>query len=88
MPASIHARRKFVNVPLRTQDGRRVRFYDDLVRDQVEAAVDTAGGPATDADLADVEALEYTSRLPAVQAWPRLFLSAVVYRLAAELVDQ
>ena len=28
--------------------------YDDLVRDQVEAAVDTAGGPATDADLADL----------------------------------
>ena len=25
--------------------------YDDLVRAQVEAAVDTAGGPATDADL-------------------------------------
>ncbi len=28
--------------------------YDDLVRDQVEAAVDTAGGPATDADLAQL----------------------------------
>ena len=28
--------------------------YDDLVRDQVEAAVTTAGGPATDADLADL----------------------------------
>ena len=25
--------------------------YDDLVRAQVDAAVDTAGGPATDADL-------------------------------------
>lgn len=28
--------------------------YDDLVRAQVDAAVDTAGGPATDADLADL----------------------------------
>jgi protein SCO1 len=27
-------RRTFVNVPLRTQDGARVRFYDDLVRDR------------------------------------------------------
>jgi len=27
-------KRQFVNVPLRTQDGRRVRFYDDLVRDR------------------------------------------------------
>ena len=28
--------------------------YDDLVRSQVEAAVDGAGGPATDADLTDL----------------------------------
>jgi 2-oxoglutarate ferredoxin oxidoreductase subunit beta len=28
--------------------------YDDLVRQQVQAAVDTAGGPATDADLTDL----------------------------------
>jgi 2-oxoglutarate/2-oxoacid ferredoxin oxidoreductase subunit beta len=28
--------------------------YDDLVRHQVQAAVDTAGGPATDADLGDL----------------------------------
>ena len=28
--------------------------YDDLVRAQVDAAVDAAGGPATDADLADL----------------------------------
>jgi protein SCO1 len=36
MPPSTHApsRRRFVNVPLRTQDGNRVRFYDDLVRDR------------------------------------------------------
>jgi 2-oxoglutarate/2-oxoacid ferredoxin oxidoreductase subunit beta len=26
--------------------------YDDLVRDQVSAAIDAAGGPASDADLA------------------------------------
>jgi 2-oxoglutarate ferredoxin oxidoreductase subunit beta len=26
--------------------------YDDLVRDQVRAAVDSGGGPATDDDLA------------------------------------
>jgi len=32
-PVTRH-KRQFPNTPLRTQDGRRVRFYDDLVRDR------------------------------------------------------
>lgn len=31
------------------------------------------------------DALEYTTRTPNVAAWPRLFLSAIAWRLAAEL---
>jgi hypothetical protein len=34
MDSTTRHKRRFVNVPLRTQEGRRVRFYDDLVRDR------------------------------------------------------
>lgn len=38
-----------------------------------------------DADLSDIDALEYTSNKASIAIWPRLFVSAVVDRLAAEL---
>jgi protein SCO1 len=34
-PAAAGGRRHFPNVPLRTQDNRSVRFYDDLVKDKI-----------------------------------------------------
>lgn len=39
----------------------------------------------TDVDLADADAFEYTARIEVVAAFPRLFVNALAWRLAAEL---
>jgi hypothetical protein len=41
----------------------------------------------TDTALEDFDGLEYTARIETVAAWPRLFVSAVAWRLAAELAS-
>lgn len=70
------------------QGGLRVSLDPEETRIPYELQMNADGTGqllCTDANLDQVDALEYTSRLPAVAMWPRLFLSAVVYRLAAEL---
>jgi hypothetical protein len=39
----------------------------------------------TDVDLSDADGFEYTRRIEVVSAFPRLFVSALAFRLAAEL---
>ena len=78
----------FVSARALLQGGLRASLDPEETRLAYELQANDAGDGlllCTDADLSDVDALEYTSSAVTITVWPRLFVSAVVWRLAAEL---